>query len=181
MCERCDLPSVELVTPVEHFEWVSGVSLEKMPPPLIFHVRAVGDFTWPDFIRPNSAIPLFSPRMRDAMAASGVDNIEYFPAVVVETKTGERREYVAANVIGIVAAMDRGKSEFIPARLHSVMVRSIDRLVLDMERCGEYQLFRLAEYSLLIVVSDRVAEQLKSKTLIGVRLLRPEDWDGLAD
>jgi hypothetical protein len=148
---------------------------------LVFEVEGGKEFGWPDYIRPNSAIPLFSINMRTVLDSSGAANLEYYPATVVNVDTNETRAYVAANVVGMIAAMDRARSAFMPARSHPVMVRAIDRLVLDESLCAGATLFRLAEYDLLIVVDEHVASALRQAGLAGVRLLEPENWDGFVD
>jgi hypothetical protein len=179
MSDHASYPAVELITPLEELEWVSGASLPAAPPPLTFHLEGEPGFIWPDFIRPNSIIPLFSEQLRDILTRSGADNVEYFPAQVVDTVTNSARSYWAANVLGLVSAMDKSQSEFMPARRHPVAVRSIDKLVLDESRCADFHIFRLAEYDMLVVVSERVVKSVEQAQLQGIVLLRPEDWDGL--
>lgn len=172
-------PTVRLVTTLEPLEWVSGARLPQAPPPLEFVFEAAEPFDWPDYLRPNSVLPLFSDAMREALGAAGATNVEYFPARVRNALTGEARRYHAANIVGMVPAMDRERSSFTQARSHPVMVRYIDRLVLDESRCNGLPLFRLAEYDLLIVIGPAVAQSLQSAALRGVRVVAPTDWDGL--
>ncbi|MCX9158309.1 hypothetical protein OPU71_19465 [Niveibacterium sp. 24ML] len=174
-------PSVELRSALAQLDWVSGTRFSQPIPALEFELEVPHGFSWPDYLRPNSAIPLFSGPMCNVLQSAGVSNIDYYPARVTNTATGETREYRAANIIGIVAAMDRVQSVFEPARRHPVMVRSIDRLVIDETRCHGLRMFRLAEYDLLVLVDAQVAAMLDSASLTGIRIEKPSDWDGFAD
>ncbi|NTV95171.1 MAG: hypothetical protein HGA75_07095 [Thiobacillus sp.] len=174
-------PSIVLTTPLDTLEWVTGSRFAQAPPALNYEFEADADFAWPDYLRPNSVIPLFSPLMREVLEQTGVSNIDYYPACVTNLTTKESRIYNAANIIGILPAMDREKSQFDPARRHPVVVRSIDRLVIDEGACANIPLFRLAEYDLLVVIDERVAHQLGGASLRGVVVVVPEDWDGFTD
>lgn len=171
-------PLVELTTPIEELSWVRGRPLDMTIPELGFAMDAGRSFAWPDFIRPGPNIPLFSPRLREALDAGGVDNIEYFPARVLNRSTGEQRPYFAANVIGLLRAMDRDQSQFMPYEDNPDVALTIDRLVIDDSRFDGLRLFRLAEFDLLIVVQDALKERLEQLALVGVDFVVPEDWDG---
>ncbi len=174
-------PSIVLRSAIEQLDWVSGARFAQPMPVLDFEFESPHGFVWPDYLRPNSAIPLFSGTLCDVLQGAGVSNVDYYPARVTNTVTGETRAYSAANIIGIAAAMDRELSVYEPARRHPVMVRSIDRLVIDESRCQGLRLFRLAEYDLLVLVDEQVARILGAAPLTGVRIDNPVDWDGFAD
>lgn len=178
---RSAYPSVVFASAVEPVDWVTGEPFATPPTALEFECRANLGFVWPDYLRPSSAIPLFSSRMRDALDRAGVETIDYYPARVTNTDTGESRLYHAANIIGRAVAMDRRRSVFEPARRHPVIVRSIDRLVIDESCCGALGVFRLVEYDPLVIINARVAGALAAAQLHAVRVIAPDQWDGLAD
>lgn len=176
--QRERYPMITLDTPLENLHWVSGESLQHVPRQLNFSFDAPGAFDWPDFLQPPSELPLFSLAMSEVLAAAGATNLEYVAATVTNTHDGEARPYRAANVIGLVPAMDREKSVFTPARRHPVIVRDIEQLVLNEAACAGRPLFRLAEYDLLIVISEEVARALRAARLRGLRVIEAADWDG---
>lgn len=171
-------PMVDLTTPIEELSWVRGRPLDATIPELGFALDAGRSFAWPDFIRPGPNIPLFSPRLREALETSGVDNIEYYPARVVNRSTQEQRPYLGANIIGLVRAMDRDQSEFMAYDGNPDVALTIDRLVIDNSRFDGLRIMRLAEFDLLIIVEDKLKERLEQLPLVGVDFVAPEDWDG---
>jgi hypothetical protein len=173
--------TIGIRTELDEYEWVSGARLQSPPAQLDFDCDEPAAFQWPDFLRPNCAIPLYSDAMREVLARAGVTNIEYVPATVTNLATGESRRYHAANIIGMIPAMDRLQSEFDPMERSPVVVRSVDRLVIDEAACAGQLMFRLAEYDLLVVIDEPVAQALLGGTLAGVRVMDPADWDGFAD
>lgn len=171
-------PTVELTTPIEELSWVRGRPLDETIPELVFELDGKRSFVWPDFIRPGPNIPLVSPKLRAALERSGVDNIEYFPARVVDRSTREQRPYFGANIIGLVRALDREQSEFMPYDDNPDVALTIDRLVVDTTQFDGMRLFRLAEFDLLIVVDDALKAELEQQAVTGIDFVAPEDWDG---
>jgi uncharacterized protein DUF1629 len=171
-------PEIDMITEIEEIHWVFGRPLGADIPELRFELDGEGSFAWFDFIRPGPNIPLVSPRMREALTKAGVDNVEYFPARIKDRTTNEERPYFGANIIGLVSAMDRAKSEFRPLRRHPVRVLDISKLVVDEERCAHMGLFRLAELDLLILVDEPVKDELERQDMQGLRIVRPDEWDG---
>lgn len=87
-----------------------GKKLARVPDePFIFDVEVEQDEDTPDASMPipdySSAGPTFNVELVQRMQAVGVDNLETFPAILVNGRTGEevRDRYVAVNVIGLVA------------------------------------------------------------------------------
>lgn len=181
LLSRRDLyPTLTLQTRVVETSWVNGTPLPGTMPVLQFTVEGNEPFTWCDYFRPAANIPLFSPRMEEALASAGVDNVDYYEAIVTHRASGASRPYRAANVIGQIAALDRDRSVFQQFPGSELIADEIENLVLREDRAGNVQLFRLAEYDLLIVASERVKRALESIDAIGVVLLPPEEWDGFA-
>jgi len=176
--ERWLYPSVTLRSAVDKLNWVGGNRLTAPTTPIRFETDVPEGFEWPDFVRPAANIPLVSPALRGSLQRAGVENVDYYAAEVVSTSTGQTRPYLAANIIGLVSAMDRSASQFTPFRGSPTAVRSIERLVLDERQCARRRIFRLAEFDLLVVVDDAVKNEIEAAGLRGVGLLPPENWDG---
>lgn len=122
--------------------------------------------------------PFVSDRMRQALDAAGVDNVEYFPALVDEQygDGGVIAEYWVANVVGAVACASPlggdvadGPDEVGPPAAP---------FRVDPARAGGLGLFRLAEDRRLLVVSEPVADVLRAAGLRGVALQPPETYTG---
>jgi hypothetical protein len=169
---------IELRTPIEELSWVRGRPLDETIPELLFEVDAGQSFRWPDFAGPAVDIPLVSPKMRQALERSGADNIEYHPARLINRTTGEGRPYFGANIIGLVRAMDKDKSNFLPYEKNPDIAVTINRLAVDDSKFDGLKILRLAEFDLLIIVDDSLKEALERQALIGLDFVPPEDWDG---
>ncbi|MFY2563152.1 imm11 family protein [Corallococcus terminator] len=171
-------PMVSLRTPLPRTYWLDGDRLDFPVPPLELELAAERSFQWVDFFMATS-IPLFSPRMRAALEGCGVDNIDYYPARVRNTRTEEVRDYHAANVIGLAECVDRVRSAFEPFDEESILIDSFERLALDEGKSYGLRLFRAAEHSLLLLVADSVKKRLEAHGLGGLMFIKPEEWDGL--
>jgi hypothetical protein len=107
----------------------------------------------------------------------GVDNVQYFPARLVEEKTGSvNKEYCFANIVGKYSAVDFSKSDL--ELYDDGDIRFIDKLVLDIDENQDLgHLFRLAEFPYLIIVSDALKEAIEKKGVTGMAVYNPEDYE----
>jgi hypothetical protein len=169
--------TLKLLTPLAKPFWATGRKLTLPVPSLEFEVEANDTFQWVDFFKATS-IPLFSPRLRTALEDCGVDNVDYYPARVRDAKTGEVRDYHAANVIGRVECVDRERSKFQPVADSPVSIASFERLVLDERKIRGLKLFRSAEFGLLLLIDKPVKEHLEAEELSALMFIEPEKWDG---
>lgn len=173
-------PTVTLRTPLENLSWVDGTRFSAAMPALRFTIDAADPFEWCDYVRPAANIPLFSPLLRTALEQAGVDNIDYYDAIVSHAASGTSRAYFAANVLGQVRAMDRKKSKYVPFDGSDTLVSEIEQLVLRDAVPGDPSLFRLSEFDLLIVVDERVRKSVERSATHGVVFLEPGEWDGFS-
>jgi hypothetical protein len=173
-------PTVSLRTRIANLSWVDGTRFAGTMPALRFTIDGDGPFEWCDYLRPAANIPLFSPLLRTALEQGGVDNIDYYDAVVSHSPSGTARSYFAANVLGQFAAMDREKSQYVPFNGHDTLVSEIEKLVLRDSLPDAPHFFRLSEFDPLIVVDERVKQFVDRSGAHGVVLLEPDEWDGFA-
>jgi hypothetical protein len=107
-------------------------------------------------------VPVFLAR-REFLALlndAGVDNVDAYPAVIRDPDTGRLiRDYLALNVVGLVASADLAASEY--AELGPGLL-AIDRVVLDPKRTPDALMYRLAEDPLQIIVADSIAERVRA-------------------
>jgi len=118
--------------------------------------------------------PLFSAKFRDALEGAGVDNVQYFPAEVVYEPTGEKCDYMAANVVGIADVLDVDASGCDVDDAGFVM--GFEKMVFREEALAGLHFVRLINMMSIIILSDRVATRLKAAELTGVRILPPSEW-----
>lgn len=110
---------------------------------------------------------LMSRELVDALRESGVDNIEVFPAVLVDSSTAEERDdYCVVNVVGKVAAADMKRSDGISLGDKQVFTK----LTVDAKKAKDLLMFRLAESLVDVIVHEKVAKAIAARQLRAVAL-----------
>lgn len=95
------------------------------------------------------AVPVWSPALLDAISATGVKNIQAFPAAIEADGEGFRWDnYLAINVVGMVSVADLNTSKFEKMQ----------------EQSGGLSLFRLAENRLELVVHKHIIDRLSESS-----------------
>jgi hypothetical protein len=111
----------------------------------------------------------------DALKQCGVDNIDYYDVVLHDAKTGETwSDYLIANVIGDVDAIDMKASEIDPASPRTTAVL-FDKIVIDESKCRGLKLFRPRHKPSSLLASKEVKDLIESKKFAFVRFVEPED------
>jgi hypothetical protein len=107
-------------------------------------------------------IPVMSNRLIKALQDIGVDNLQCFPAVLINEDTGDKwSEYQAVNIIGLIACADFSKSYFgeIGGGLYD-----FDQLVVDPTKIMGQIFFRLEEDPTTIIAHKKIGDHLYGKT-----------------
>ena len=83
---------------------------------------------------------------------AGVDNIDVYPCVITLPETGEKNsEYQVLNIVGLCSCANMDASEYSTL---GPSIHIIDELVIDRQRLPDALMFRLAEDSGKIIISD---------------------------
>lgn len=159
--------------------WRLGTPItDPVPQPLVYTLAPDYGGT-PKPMYYEKAIPVLRDDVRDALARAGVDNIQYFDAVLVNPATGQEwRDYKAYNIVGLVACADMAASRLMGtggARLGDV---DFEALVIDESRTGGARLFRLAENVSAIVVDEAVKAAINASGIPGFVFYGPGEWSG---
>jgi hypothetical protein len=170
-------PKVASLKGIEDVNFKSGEPISTNQPTVNFIVNRRRKLT--DYLFNIPGIPLFSTALQQAIAEIGIDNIQYFTALLV-TKKGELVEkgYKIGNVVGKVACFDWEKSEYDETYKARGVPGYIDKLVLDMNRIHGERLFRLAEAPRVLLVSQSVKQHLESKGMRGIKFTEPFAYSG---
>lgn len=158
-------------------DWMSGKPFSiNFPQPLVFHLdKSGGELS--DFFP--TGIPLMSKRMLGALKTVGVDNLEVFPALLLDgAGVAVAEEFVAINILGRVACANLDESECEFDDPDSPVGVDFDSLVIDEDRAGDHLFFRLHEAVNGIVVHDKVRAALAPLLLRGIVFVDPADWIG---
>lgn len=151
---------------------IRGRSLAAATPPAFRFTRTVdegvnGSKEAPVMFSYFPNVSLMERRLVEVVQDAGVDNLEVFPAVIRDAETGEEiHDYVAVNVLGLVACADMALSEADPI----ADVYAFDNLVIDPDKVQDLLMFRLAESQIEIIVEEQVAAAIEAGGFTGVVL-----------
>jgi len=158
-------------------EWMHGKKLKSVPNPIVLTLHAGSGATDDLADIAGGLYTVFSKRLQAALGAAGVDNVDYYPARLVHPTSGQHREdFVVANVLGLVSAVDASKSTISPG--FGKIPGTLRQFTVDDERVRDLHLFRLRESPRLIVVDVAVKSAVDSANLDGVFLQPTQEWTG---
>ncbi len=173
-------PLIRLQRVDEYTEsWMSGARFaptREPPNPLRmrFHPQTEGTLLRDLYQAP---ICLMSKRLILILRDVGVDNLDLYPAIILDEARGQSHEtHSAVNIIGVVSAADLRETVFDPLVPERVMTAAIDKLVIDERATRGQFLFRLAENVQAIVVHEKVVEHVKAANLGTIAFLEPQEW-----
>lgn len=110
---------------------------------------------------------VMSNRLIDTLRASGVDNLQTFPAEITNGLTGEIiRDFSVVNIVGMTSAADLTGSVALPV----ADVQHFERLRIDPTRAKGLLMFRLAESRRDVIVADNVAEAIRAGSFTDLAL-----------
>lgn len=135
-----------------------------------------------DYAVTDMGCSIMSERLKVFLESSGIDNIQYFPASVIE-KDGEHAKdgYYTANFLGLVDCIDRDASEMKARRDKNGelnIITRISKLVLKKPGSSYGYIYRAYSFTRLILIDSSFKEKFESAGLTGIRLVDPERWDG---
>lgn len=121
-------------------------------------------------------VPLMTKRLHDVLLKAGVANLEVFPAELEDPASGAvRSNYVAFNIVGVIAAANLAESNYDAPDAPLVSV-DFDSLSIDSEKANSALMFRLAESTNGIVVHESVKAAIEAAGIDTLNFVRPEDW-----
>lgn len=128
----------------------------------------------------SKAFPVMRTDMLEVLLAAGVDNLETFPAQLIDEVNDKIYDnYVAFNIIGLVAAADLGKSELMPHSPGATMLDTdFHSLVIDESKTKGLLLFRLAENCSAIMVHHSIKNAIEAKGIPGIVFYADGEWAG---
>jgi hypothetical protein len=153
--------------------WNAGKPM-KTEPPLPVRATVISDRQTMYVEYWDSPLPLMTKRLHSALLAAGVSNLDIYPVVLTDSLTGtERDDYVAFNIIGLIAAADMQVTQFVPGS-EKMISADIDSLVIDENKARGALMFRLAEAVNAIIVHDSVKQAIEAAGIDTLSFLPPE-------
>lgn len=156
--------------------WNAGEQLESVPE-LPIHARAITDDQTVLAEFWDASLPLMTQRLHEVLLAAGVSNLDVYPAVLTDSRSGvEDNSYVAFNIIGTIAAADLQNTKFAPGSTDRMISADIDKLTIDPSKTKGALMFRLAEAVNAIVVHETVKNAVEAAGIDTLTFMSPEDW-----
>ena len=124
-------------------------------------------------------VPLMSARLKEAITAAGVDNINFSPVTLCNSETGQAYEYFAFNLVGLVVAADMTKSNITSHDGDFLGDSSVHDLIIDESKIGGLLMFRLKEKFAAIIVQKSVKESIEQHGIDTIKFVKPEDYMAL--
>lgn len=160
--------------------WNQGMPIASPPPGALEYGL---DPDHPGSLKPlfEEDVPVMSLDMARVLQDVGVDNIEYFDAVIHEPWSGRAlQDYTAFNVVGMVCCADMAASAFMAEPpLGAPMDVDFEKLVLDRSRIPpDLLMFRLAAAGRPIMVHAKVRQAIEAAGIEGMRFFQDGEWSG---
>lgn len=136
-----------------------------------------------DYAVTDMGCSIMSERLKAFLESNGIDNIQYFPASVIE-RDGEHAHdgYYTANIVGLVDCIDREASEMDAEEDDDGelnIVYSVEKLVLKNTETNYGYIYRAYPFTRLILIDNIFRERFDAAGFTGIRLVDPDRWDGL--
>jgi len=106
------------------------------------------------------SIPVFRDDLVAILIEAGVDNLQAFPAVLVDPSGKEIDGYKAVNIVGLVKCADLSKSQYDDITGTGLMAMGFRKLVIDEAAAAGHAFFRLAEAVASIIVHDQLKTRI---------------------
>ncbi len=167
----------------DEVEFTDGVKLGALPL-MTFRKRKADRGTLLDYMGSSPSCPVVSARFKEILDSVGVDNIDYYPAQIIDEAKGKTHEgHYAANIIGMLACMDKEKSVYTamprpPAMGDKDLVATFKEMHLDYSKVQGAKIFRLFEKTSVILVHESIKQAVEEAGLCGLRLPPAEGLSG---
>jgi hypothetical protein len=160
--------------------WMSGARFENPPPePIVLTLSGTDEEGWVLGDLWLTPITVMSKRLLEALQGAGVDNLDTYAVELHDPVSGKvHTDFVAFNVVGVVAAADRAKTKFASDVKERMVSADIDSLAVDTAKTRGALMFRLAESVNAILVHDSVCDAIEDAGIDTLAFYEPEDWAG---
>lgn len=154
--------------------WIAGHKFAAPLKPQTLMLDPKHGNNFPDFF--DSTVPVMSNRLIAFLANLGVDNIDAYPVVLHNIVSGEDiLGYSAANVIGCIDAENLDDSQY---RLRFGKPYFTGAIVIDDSKVNDSSFFRTLYGPGFIVISQNIADALKTESWSGILLQPTVDYEG---
>ena len=170
-----DAPFLDLPDEIDLIESIMGKKPDfyELPIEIPAEIEEDEKIVYTDIINPG--VPLFSDKMKSALDDLGIENIDYYPVVIVDYESKDvLAHYHLAIVTKIVACIDLEKSEFKPTASGT---KVITKFSIDADRAAGEKLFRFHNIPGLILIDEALKDALSKIDFIGVSFKHTKEYN----
>jgi len=169
-----DAPFLDLPDEIDLIESIMGKKpkFDELPIEMEAEIEEDEEVVYTDIINPG--VPLFSEKMKSALDDLGVNNIDYYPVVIVDYDTRDvLAEYYLGVVTDIVACIDLDKSVF---EENSMGKTVITQFAVDDSKTGDLNLFRFHNIPGLIIINEELKDKLSKTDFQGISFKPTQEY-----
>jgi len=169
-----DAPYLDLPDEIDLIDSIMGKKPDYYELPIQIPAKiTLGEkLVYTDIINPG--VPLFSQKMKMALDACGVENIDYYPVQLVDSETKEvLAEYWLAIVKNIIACIDLEKSTFIESTIGRMVISEFS---IDQSKTEGLNLFRFHNIPGLIIINEDLKEKLSDIDFQGISIRHTKEY-----
>jgi hypothetical protein len=156
--------------------FITGRALEGPVPPITIEMNQRSQGRLTDNVLMTGPGRVFSHRLVQVLTDAGVDNIQVFPCTINNVVTGDTQsDFLAVNVVGAVACIDRSASEIDDFGDGSERILAWDYLTLNEDLVHGALMFVLAEMPVQIVVHESIKAVIEAADITGVEFIPQGD------
>lgn len=170
-----DAPFLDLPDEIDLIESIMGKKpiFDELPIEIPADIEEDEKIVYTDIINPG--VPLFSDKMKSALDELGVDNIDYYPVLIVDAETKEVLcEYWLAIVTEIIACIDLDNSQFGKTASGSTV---ITKFSIDHSKVTDSKLFRFHNIPGLIIINEALKDELSKIEFKGVSFKHTKEYN----
>jgi hypothetical protein len=133
-----------------------------VPSPLVWEVNSTAAKPPPHFESADG--PLASRQFVQALESLGVSNLQKFPALLRNSKTGEEwDQYFGINIVGLIACAraESTGTEIAKRASGDLSLHVFQELAIDPKKARGALLFRLAEQPSIVLCADSLLDELR--------------------
>jgi len=170
-----DAPFLDLPDEIDLIESIMGKKpiFDELPIRIPADIDEDEKIVYTDIINPG--VPLFSEKMKSALDELGVNNIDYYPVVIIDSETKEvLSEYWLAIVKDIIACIDLDNSQFGKTASGTSVITQFS---IDHTKVADSKLFRFHNIPGLIIINEEVKDALSEIEFKGVSFKHTKEYN----
>ena len=172
---NCDAPYLDLPDEIDLIESIMGKKpkFDELPIKIPAEINEDEEIVYTDIINPG--VPLFSQKMKSALDQFGVNNIDYYPVLIIDEETKETlAEYWLAIVIDIISCIDLDNTQFKQSASGQTVITQFS---IDNSKVAGSKLFRFHNIPGLIIINEELKDELSKIEFKGVSFKHTKEYN----